>query len=190
MRTKSDDLKSEEEFLARWSQRKLQAGSEEAASQLEQPVPLSQEAAEALPTDADMPLLDSLTPESDYTGFLSPRVSAELRRAALRKLFQYAEFNLRDGLDDYDDDFTSFAKLGNIVTAEMRRRQEMEEERCKSSSAEDDAEEPAGKTVSEQAGDQLEEGDAAAHDQSEQEQVDRVADRSKQDAARKEGLER
>ena len=61
--------------------------------------------------DADMPPLDSLGPESDYSGFLSPGVSEELRRLALRKLFHSPLFNVTDGLDDYDDDFTSFAVL-------------------------------------------------------------------------------
>ena len=38
-------------------------------------------------TDADMPPLESLSADSDFTGFLSPKVSESLRRAALRKLF-------------------------------------------------------------------------------------------------------
>ena len=63
------------------------------------------------PGDADMPPLESLGPESDYSGFMSPGVSEELRRVALRKLFHGPLYNITDGLDDYDDDFTSFAVL-------------------------------------------------------------------------------
>ena len=58
--------------------------------------------------DEDMPPLDSLDEDSDYSDFLSPGVSEALRRRALRKLFSSAVFNIPDGLDDYDDDFTSF----------------------------------------------------------------------------------
>lgn len=72
------------------------------------------------PTDADMPPLESLDSDSDYTGFFSPRVSDTLRRAALRKLFHGAEFNVIDPLDDYAEDFTTFTALGDIVTADMR----------------------------------------------------------------------
>ena len=76
--------------------------------------------------DEDMPPLETLTEESDYTGFLSPKVSDELRKLALRKLFHGSQFNICDGLDDYDEDFTKFAKLGDVITAEMRQRAELE----------------------------------------------------------------
>ena len=82
-------------------------------------------------TDEDMPSLDSLDPDSDYSGFLSSGVSEGLRRRALRKLFSSAVFNVPDGLDDYDDDFTSFAALGDIVTSDMKHQAEMEAERAK-----------------------------------------------------------
>ena len=82
-------------------------------------------------TDEDMPPLDSLDENSDYSGFLSSGVSEALRRRALRKLFSSAVFNIPDGLDDYDDDFTSFAALGDIVTSDMKHQAEMEAERAK-----------------------------------------------------------
>jgi hypothetical protein len=73
-----------------------------------------------------MPPLESLDEHSDYRGFLSPKVSEELRRSALRKLFRQARFNVCDGLDDYAEDFTSFQPLGDVVTQEMRRLLERE----------------------------------------------------------------
>ena len=82
-------------------------------------------------TDEDMPPLESLDENSDYSGFLSSGVSEGLRRRALRKLFSSAVFNVPDGLDDYDDDFTSFAALGDIVTSDMKHQAEMEAERAK-----------------------------------------------------------
>lgn len=111
-------------FLTRWSRRKRQPDADavvegapavvEAAATEPEPEPLL--------TDDDMPPVESLNEGSDYSGFLSPGVSEELRQLALRKLFRAASFNIPDGLDDYDEDFTSFAKLGDIVTREMRVR--------------------------------------------------------------------
>ena len=80
-------------------------------------------------TDVDMPAMDTLDENSDYSGFLSPGVSDKLRKMALRKLFSSAGFNIRDGLDDYDDDFTQFTPLGDIVTADMKHRAEVAERR-------------------------------------------------------------
>ena len=82
-------------------------------------------------TDEDMPPIDSLDENSDYSGFLSPGVSEGLRRRALRKLFMSAVFNVRDGLDDYDEDFTNFEALGDIVTSDMRHQAEAEAERAR-----------------------------------------------------------
>jgi len=77
-------------------------------------------------TDADMPDIETLTADSDYSGFLSPGVSEELRKLALRKLFNSDFFQIRDGLDDYDEEFTHFEKLGDIITADMRFQMEQE----------------------------------------------------------------
>ena len=86
-------------------------------------------AGEAVLTDKDMPDIETLTPESDYTDFLSPGVSEGLRKLALRKLFLSEVFNIRDGLDEYDGDYTHFEKLGDTVTADMRHQFELEAQR-------------------------------------------------------------
>ncbi|MES9969018.1 MAG: DUF3306 domain-containing protein [Candidatus Thiodiazotropha sp.] len=106
-------------FYRRWSEKK----------QASQQVVVEQEAAideEQQPGDEDMPPLESLTEESDYSGFLSPKVSEQLRQLALGKLFHSAAFNVCDGLDDYAEDFTSFEKLGDVMTADLRHRLEQE----------------------------------------------------------------
>lgn len=116
----------EEGFISRWSRRK-QADNTDSPDELQiLEAPDDADVAEEadLPHDSDMPPIESLNEDSDYSGFMSPKVSEGLRILALRKLFHGEMFNIRDGLDDYDDDFTSFAKLGNIVTAEMRRQME------------------------------------------------------------------
>jgi len=112
------DTKSEG-FLSRWSSRKLAANETSELSTVESESQPSIDEGQ-LPTDADMPPVESLAESSDYTGFLSPKVSEELRRLALRKLFKGAVFNTCDGLDDYDEDFTTFSKLGDLITSDMR----------------------------------------------------------------------
>ncbi len=136
---------SRESVFSRWSRRKSEA-REQQDNPLEPAELLAEESAvdsnlpevaevpepEAPPlTDADMPDLESLTDESDYSPFMSPGVSEELRKLALRKMFHASAFNIRDGLDEYDDDFTTFEKLGDIVTSDMKHRIEMEQQKLK-----------------------------------------------------------
>jgi hypothetical protein len=78
------------------------------------------DAEELLLTDADMPPIESLTAESNVSVFFNKGVSASLRKAALRYVFQQPKFNVRDGLNDYDGDYTVFEPLGDIVTSDMK----------------------------------------------------------------------
>ncbi len=91
-------------------------------------------------TDEDMPDIETLNADSDFSPFFSKGVSKDLRNLALKKLFYSGKFSVRDGLDDYDDDFTKFEPLGDTVTCDMKfhaRRKEkarlaaLEEERLK-----------------------------------------------------------
>jgi len=123
----------DEGFVSRWSRRKTASHvpPEPVAPQATTPTPSppQAEADTAPPTDADMPPLDSLGVDSDYSGFMSTKVSEELRSLALRKLFHLPQFNVTDGLNDYDEDYTRFDKLGNVLTHEMRRLLELEKNR-------------------------------------------------------------
>jgi len=120
----------DEGFLGRWSRRK---GKVRAGESADEPRPgpehPSQQNETPALTDADMPSLTSLNETSDFTGFLSPKVSEGLRRVALRKLFHQSAFNVVDGLDDYAEDYTYFEPLGDIVTADMRHQMEVEQQR-------------------------------------------------------------
>lgn len=80
----------------------------------------TEQTAKPLLVDADMPPIESLTASSDISGFLSKGVSAALRKAALRHVFRQSSYNVRDGLNDYDGDFTSFEPLGDTVTSDMK----------------------------------------------------------------------
>jgi hypothetical protein len=129
---------NKESALSRWSRRKLEA--DQLAPAVEESVQLDTEAglttvdqaaadAETKPvlTDADMPDIESLDEDSDFSGFMSAGVSDKLRNLALRKLFKAPVFNIRDGLDEYDEDYTYFEKLGDIVTCDMKHQIEMQE---------------------------------------------------------------
>ena len=133
----------QESRLSRWSRRKLQTTKEtkkeDLALEIEENELAQSETQEALSedqsqdvlqqpvlVDADMEPVESLTENSDFSKFMSPGVSDELRNLALRKMFQAPLFNIRDGLDEYDEDYTTFEKLGDIITADMRHQMEVE----------------------------------------------------------------
>ena len=142
----SPDNNDSEGFVSRWSRRKSEIAEKEPITSPEILKPLGDSQSEGqlvamidpaqsdaieqpVLTDEDMPTLDSLNQDSDFSPFMSPGVSEALRKLALRKLFQGARFNIRDGLDDYDDDFRNFAGLGDLVTCDMKHQIEMQEER-------------------------------------------------------------
>lgn len=128
------DSQSPGGFISRWSRLKQAAASPPQAVTEPPETSLPEELPERPLTDADMPPLESLDETSDYTGFLSEKVSETLRRQALRKLFHSAAFNVCDGLDDYDGNYTSFAGLGEIVTVDMRHQLAMAEAKLKAAS--------------------------------------------------------
>ena len=147
------DTLEHEEFLTRWSRRKalsregveLPEPLDEAAGDGESPPgdsgsrnedggqdPAEEghgQGTEAPAAARELPPIESLGEDSDYGAFLASDVPADLQRKALRKLFRSPKFNVRDGLDDYDLDFSSPEPLGDIVTAEMRHRLRVELER-------------------------------------------------------------
>jgi hypothetical protein len=88
-----------EAFLSRWSRLKREAPVEKK----------DESAAPALPS------VESLTPESDFTDFMHPKVKEELRRLALKKLFSDPHFNLPDPFEAYSGDWTG----GEAMTPEF-----------------------------------------------------------------------
>jgi hypothetical protein len=104
-----------EPFLSRWSRRKRAA--EQPAAEAKPPAP-----AGAPP--AELPPIESLTPESDFSAFMHEQVDERLRRAALKKLFSDPAFNVVDGLDDYAEDYTQLEALaeGAAATLEHAKR--------------------------------------------------------------------
>lgn len=113
---------SGESFLGRWSRRKRaepekrEVEDTRVADEVMQQRAVQQRAVDLLPSDpahagaatvpADLPAIEGLTPESDYSRFMKPDVPFASRNAAMKKLFTDPHFNVMDGLDTYIDDYT------------------------------------------------------------------------------------
>ncbi|UYG09566.1 DUF3306 domain-containing protein [Halomonas sp. M4R1S46] len=111
----------------RWSRRKRGVIGDDAIDDATASAAPSAEpvaAPEAPPTDpeADLPDPDDLPPGSDITAFMAPGVSAGLRRRALKRLFAADHYGIRDGLDDYDQDFRrTLTPLAGQAAQRLRR---------------------------------------------------------------------
>ena len=97
-----------EDFLRRWSRLK----HEQAAQQPAEKQPPEKKEADTPPA---LPPVDKLTPDSDFTGFMQPKVEDALRRAALKKLFNDPHFNIPDPFEAYSGDWTG----GEPIPPEM-----------------------------------------------------------------------
>ncbi len=90
-----------EAFLSRWSRLKR-----------EHPVAEKREAEVPAPV---LPPVESLTPNSDFAGFMNPKVKDELRRLALKKLFGDPHFSVPDPFEPFSGDWTG----GEAITPEL-----------------------------------------------------------------------
>lgn len=132
-RRTEEDGDQEEPFVARWSRRKRESvavDEPEVAAERDAPPEEEREAPPAL-TDEDMPPVESITEDTDVSGFLSAGVSETLRREALRRLFSMPKFQVKDGLDDYDGEYRSFTPLGDTITSDMKLQAERRQARAK-----------------------------------------------------------
>jgi hypothetical protein len=107
------------QFLSRWSQRKQLARDQEKALPAEAPKPAAET---PLP---QLPPVEQLNMDSDYRGFLHPKVDEALRRTALKKLFSDPHFNIMDGLDTYIDDYSISDPIPAAMLAEMKSAQDI-----------------------------------------------------------------
>ena len=113
-----------EGFFSRWSRRKQEVAAGQPApeperaavppasaappAQTAQTARTAPEAAPSAPADAPLPTLDDvpgLTPASNFQPFMQRGVDAQVRNAAMKKLFADPHFNVMDGLDIYIDDY-------------------------------------------------------------------------------------
>lgn len=93
-----DRQRNGEKFLGRWSRLKQEARTQP-------PAPPAEKRSEST-SAPQLPTLESLSFDSDFSPFMHPEVDDGLRRTALKKLFSDPHFNRIDGLDVYIDDYT------------------------------------------------------------------------------------
>ena len=105
----SDEKK--EDFLQRWSRRKHEDRRAPPAKD-ETPPPA-------------LPPVDKLTPESEFTGFMHPKVEDALRRVALKKLFTDPHFNVPDPFEPYSRDFNIAEPISEEMLAKLEQWQTM-----------------------------------------------------------------
>lgn len=127
---------SEEEeggFLSRWSRRKREARVQERRPDEATPAAAPNAAPEAVPAaaeepvdPAELPPVDSLTAESDFTAFMRKGVPSELKTAALRKLW-LSDPAIRDykTLADYDWDFNAPGYGALLPTDDVKKLVDM-----------------------------------------------------------------
>lgn len=117
----SDNKQTEapEEFLSRWSRRKQQAREQPAEQKPVAVTPATQAQPPVLPP------VEGLNMDSDFRGFLHPKVDESLRRAALKKLFHEPHFNVMDGLDTYIDDYSVSDPIPEEMLKQMRNAQDI-----------------------------------------------------------------
>jgi hypothetical protein len=131
----------QESFFSRWSQRKAQvrAGQPPQPDPIQQPDALALTAkhtlpepvaapaepvggVESAPLEPPVPTLEDvaeLSSESDFKPFVARHVPAEVRNAAVKKLFADPHFNVMDGLDIYIDDYSQPSPLSAAMMAKM-----------------------------------------------------------------------
>ena len=115
-----------EDFLRRWSRRKHE----------EKQVPAPKDETPA-PT---LPAVDKLTPESDFTGFMHPKVEDALRRAALKKLFADPHFNIPDPFEPYSRDWNNLEPISEEVLKTLNQARTLlfsEEEKAQAQAADE-----------------------------------------------------
>jgi len=125
-------------FLGRWSRRKQAVRDGEAVPPApavpvpvtpDVPMPAGAAPAPAVPAPADasgpeappLTLQDAqaLTPASDFKPFMARGVTADVRNAAMKKLFADPQFNVMDRLDIYIDDYSQPDPLPAAMLRQM-----------------------------------------------------------------------
>jgi hypothetical protein len=110
------EQESGEAFFSRWSRRKEEA---------REALPPAQQEPDPKAPAPELPPIESLTPDSDYRAFFQPKVSDDIRRAALKKLFGDPHFNVMDGLDVYIDDYSKSEPIPPEMLAGMKTAQDI-----------------------------------------------------------------
>jgi hypothetical protein len=148
--------------LSRWSRRKLEAAAKPvgrtpapssasaaaSSSAPGAPAPIATAAPLSAAPAPELPPVESLSFESDFSVFLRPGVEEKLRQAALKKLLHDPRFNVMDGLDTYIDDYTKADPIPPDVLAGLVQRfgQAFDIDQAPAAAASMPAENPAAET--------------------------------------------
>ncbi len=133
---------------------------------------------------AELPPIETLTNDSDFTPFMSTKVPEFIRRKALRVLYQtHPILGFRDGLNDYDEDYNLIDKLIDAATQSSYKVGQGQEAALEKDEELPDTEENAD-TVKDQEtpeieGDPESDGKAAEKDQAQEAFVEAKADENK-----------
>jgi hypothetical protein len=103
-----------ENFLGRWSRLK----KEQDRLVAEKSVPQKSESQDKPPV---LPAIDTLTPQSEFSAFMHPKVQDALRRAALKKLFADPHFNIPDPYEAYSGDWTVGEPIPEAMLATLNQ---------------------------------------------------------------------
>ncbi|UBR51391.1 DUF3306 domain-containing protein [Halomonas sp. FeN2] len=144
--------KSDDELAAK-SDLSPDAAQETPEPSSPQPSPSEQSSSEPAPKpgslDHTLPDPETLEAGSDFSAFMVPGVSGALRRRALKRLWTTGNYNVRDGLDDYDADYNQLLKpMDSELASKLRRWTHKVEETVDKSL--DEPESPKGLAENEQ----------------------------------------
>ncbi|PKG46916.1 MULTISPECIES: DUF3306 domain-containing protein [Halomonadaceae] len=96
--------------------------AEQPNTENEQPLVTPAEEPDPGSLDHTLPDPDTLEAGSDFSAYMAPGVSGPLRRQALKRLWATGNYNVRDGLDDYDADYNKLLKpMAADLAGKLRR---------------------------------------------------------------------
>jgi hypothetical protein len=72
-----------------------------------------------------LPPVEKLTAESDFTGFMHPKVEQALRRVALKKLFSDPHFNIPDPFEPYSGNFNVEDPISPELLATLKQADQL-----------------------------------------------------------------
>ena len=125
----SDEEDKERNFLKRWSGRKTVERDLKSSDQVEiseqSEVAVSGELGEVadkdVPVPDDLPDIDTLNKDSDFSLFMRKGTPEHLKKLALRKLFNSdPAFSVLDGLNDYDEDYSMIGMVAEAVSTRYK----------------------------------------------------------------------
>ena len=176
----------EETSVAALQEADATAPPEEADTVDQQPLSENTEPEEEEPYPEDLPPIESLNKDSDFTAFMSDRVSDKIRNAALRKLWisNPALANL-DGLLDYGEDLTGSFKVVENMQSVYKVGRGMVDYEAEAKLAEEKAreKEEAEQLAAEEAEQQETEADDSAPEDDQPEEIETTDDAESDEVA-------